>query len=384
MTPPDSEWLDAGPVAERSRQTLQEVRIGNKLFAVTFRDGSFHAISGRCNHVGGPLGKGELDPAGYVTCPWHYWKFHHATGRGEPGYEGDAVPVHETRVADGHLYIRAGATTKRTRKAHEPHPLTRMKSRGEPGGPAADAPLRVLGLSTTNMDEAHPRTSTSDALLETALEHARTAGCDTRLLRLSSLRFRACEGFYSKSANACTWPCSITQMDSEDEMTPVYEGLVGWCDVVLVATPIRWGGASSLYYKMVERLNCVQNQETIAQHHLIRNKVAAFIVTGGQDNVQAVVGQMLGFFSELGFQFPPFAFIAHSRGWSAEDMENNVREVLQSKELHEGARSLVARALETARALVCGQVAHALPARGGRKAHAPKATDSTDPSSGSR
>jgi hypothetical protein len=39
---------------------------------------------------------------------------------------------------------------------------------------------------------------------------------------------------------------------------------------------------------MVERMNCIQNQETIANRHLLKNKVAAFIITGGQDNVQAL------------------------------------------------------------------------------------------------
>ena len=39
--------------------------------------------------------------------------------------------------------------------------------------------------------------------------------------------------------------------------------------------------------------------------------------------MQAVVGQMLTFFGEIGCQFPQFPFIAHSRGWSAEDMERN-------------------------------------------------------------
>jgi hypothetical protein len=71
---------------------------------------------------------------------------------------------------------------------------------------------------------------------------------------------------------------------------------------------------------MVERMNCVQNQVTIANRVLMRNKVASFIITGGQDNVQAVAGQMLGFFAEVGCHFPQFPYIAHSRGWSAEDM----------------------------------------------------------------
>ena len=111
-------------------------------------------------------------------------------------------------------------------------------------------------------------------------------------------------------------------MDPDDQLERVYEAFVHWADVILVSTPIRWGAASSLYYKMVERMNCIQNQETIANKHLLKNKVAAFIITGGQDNVQAVAGQLLGFFAEVGCQFPQFPFIAHSRGWSAEDMEN--------------------------------------------------------------
>jgi multimeric flavodoxin WrbA len=85
-------------------------------------------------------------------------------------------------------------------------------------------------------------------------------------------------------------------MDKTDQMEQVYDALVHWCDAVIIASPIRWGSASSLYFKMIERLNCVQNQITIANNLLIRNKVAAFIITGGQDNIQAVAGQMLMFF----------------------------------------------------------------------------------------
>lgn len=139
----------------------------------------------------------------------------------------------------------------------------------------------------------------------------------------------------NKPAHACTWPCSISQMDADDGMNTVYDSLVFWADVVLVATPIRWGAASSLYFKMAERLNTVQNQITIGDRVMLKNKVAGFIVIGGQDNIQAVAGQMLQFFSELGMQFPQFPYIAHSRGWTAEDMECNVEFVKHSATLHD-------------------------------------------------
>jgi multimeric flavodoxin WrbA len=153
-------------------------------------------------------------------------------------------------------------------------------------------------------------------------------------------------------------------------MDRVYEAFVHWSDAVIVATPIRWGAASSLYFKMAERLNCVQNAITIRNNVLIRNKVAGFIIVGGQDNIQAVAGQMLGFFSELGFIFPQFPYIAHSRGWSREDMEHNVEIVRSSKELADGAVMLAKRCLDLAAHLIARGEAPTSIERGGRKAHA--------------
>jgi multimeric flavodoxin WrbA len=202
------------------------------------------------------------------------------------------------------------------------------------------------------MEKLHPRYSTSEHLLKVALGRAAKAGAETRFIALNKLRFSHCGGFYSKDEHACTWPCSYTQMDPKDQLTDVYESLVFWADVVIVATPIRWGSASSLYYKMAERLNCIQNQLLIGKNSLIRSKVASFIITGGQDNVQSVAGQMLMFFSSLGFHFPQFPFVGTSRGWDAEDMENNVEYVKRNTELKKEAQRLALRALDTARALL--------------------------------
>ena len=357
----EKSWFDAGSVEELAREPIRQISIGRIKVALTHHAGEFGAISGVCNHAGGPLGDGTLQGE-YVVCPWHYWKFHCRTGKGEPGFEEDAVPSHEVKVEGGRVWINPEPHSKRSRKPHEPHPLARTPKR-EPG------PVRVLGISTTAMTAGQPRYSASDDLLEHAIGHAAALGCEARTIHLRDLSFRACEGFYSKSARACTWPCSITQMDPTDQLDRVYEGVVHWADVILVGTPIRWGAPSSLYFKMVERMNCIQNQETIANRQLMRNKVAGFIIMGGQDNIQAVAGQLLGFFAEIGCQFPTFPYIAHSRGWSAEDMENNTRYVQGSKFLHDGAAALLERCMEMARLLIAGTLVEGAPARGGRKAH---------------
>src|SRR5882672_12032919 len=180
-------WQDLGPADEFKEAGLSEAAVGRQKLAVSWRDGRFGVVAGTCNHVGGPLGKGRLD-GDYVVCPWHNWKFHRCTGKGEPGFEEDCVPAYEFKVENGRLLVRTDNPSARNRKPHPPHPLTRKIERG-PGE------IRIAGISTTNMDEANPRYSTSDALLQVALDHAREAlGCEAKLIRLSALKFRNCEG----------------------------------------------------------------------------------------------------------------------------------------------------------------------------------------------
>lgn len=358
--PKADEWVDLGPADALRDPPLRQLRFGRTRIALSYQDGVFGAISGVCNHAAGPLGEGHCEGE-LVVCPWHQYRFHRVTGEGEPGYEDDRVPHYAVREQDGHLWLNLTAQSTRNKLPHDPDPLTRPVTR-------APGPLRLLGISTTAMNAKYPRYSTSEALLDSALAQAASRGAETQLIRINGLRIRNCEGYYSKSAHACTWPCSITQMDKQDEMRQIYEALIFWCDAVIVSTPIRWGSASALYFKMVERMNCIQNQITLRNNVLIRHKVAGFIITGGQDNIQAVAGQMLMFFSELGFDFPQFPFIAHSRGWSHEDMENNMAYVKGSAELHEGARALADRALDKAAALLKDAPA-VRTERGGRKAH---------------
>jgi multimeric flavodoxin WrbA/nitrite reductase/ring-hydroxylating ferredoxin subunit len=362
---PNERWHDVGAAAELARTPLQQIQVHGTRIALSCVDGVFGAIHGSCNHAGGPLGQGTLE-GDYVVCPWHQWRFHRREGHGERGFEQDVVPAYHLRVRAGRLQVSVTPHVKRHRTQHAPHPLAREPER-------APGPVRVVGISTTAMNLAYPRYSTSDELLEVALAHAQEIGCSTQRIRLRELSFRHCEGYYSKSARACTWPCSITQMDPEDQLDRVYEALVHWADVFVIATPIRWGGPSSLYFKMIERMNCIQNQLTLAGRTLLRNKVLTAIITGGQDNIQSVAGQMLGFFTELGCHIPQYAYIAHSRGWSAEDMERNVAVVQRSEELREAAGGLVDRGVELAQRLLATEPS--APGRGGRKGQSLRSAD---------
>lgn len=354
----ESSWTALGRTQEllaevQSHGGLKEFNVNGKSVVLTYDDGRWGALHPKCNHMGGPLAKGRLKN-GCVECPWHYWRFNAINGVSEESEASrhftktaGSVPSYPLREEGENLMIDMGSPTPREPAVYDMAGRLGRDPQREPG------PLRVLGLSTTVMDPEHPRFSTSQELLRSALDKiAQNHSVETRYLALSDLKFRHCEGFYSKSERACTWPCSITKMDPTDEMSVVYENLVHWADVVIVATPIRWGNASSLYYKMAERLNSVQNQITLKSRELIQNNSVGLIVTGGQDNIQSVAGQMLTFFGELGFHTPAFPFVAHSLGWTSEDMNANMEYVKDSEYLHEESVLLIERCLELSRKLV--------------------------------
>lgn len=248
-------------------------------------------------------------------------------------------PLYETIIKDGKIFISSKPRVLPKKAEHKDNPLQDLlELRYE----TSSTSLNILGISCTNTNQNLSRKSTSEQALVDALEYGRRKyNANTILLKLSDLEFRHCEGYYSRNEQACTWPCSISEMDSDDGMNEVYRKMILWADILVLSTPIRWGNASSLYYKMAERLNCVQNQITLQDRVLVKNKVASFIITGGQDNIQQVAGQMMVFFTELGFSMPPFAFMGWSRGWTAEDMERNVKLFEKSRYIKRSIRDLI-------------------------------------------
>jgi len=118
------EWHPLGAISKLKERALAPVSVGRVRLALSCVDGEFAAVSGVCNHAGGPLGEGRL--AGeYIVCPWHNWKYHRKTGEGEPGFEKDRVPRHDLREEDGKLYVKLTPATERHKAPHPRHPLER-------------------------------------------------------------------------------------------------------------------------------------------------------------------------------------------------------------------------------------------------------------------
>lgn len=351
--------------AELPPNSHKIVAVGKRKIVLFHYNQKITAMANACLHKAGPLGLGQVSEKYdglYVSCPWHGWEYNIETGSAPPGYP-DQQAVYEIKIEAETILVSEEPVIK-AHKEHHNNPL--LEDLINLKYQTSENSLNILGISTTNLSRDLPRFSTSEDALEKSLAYAAEKhGANTKMVKLRELEFKNCEGYYSQHSHACTWPCSITEMNPNDGMTEVYESMILWADIVIVSTPIRWGNASALYYKMAERLNCVQNQITLSKKILVKNKVASFIITGGQDNIQQVAGQMMCFFTDLGFTFPPFSFLGWSRGWTAEDMDKNILQFKKSEYIKRTSIEIVDN---------CVEVLKQIKKVDSQKIHAPKPT----------
>ena len=255
----DEVWVDVGASAELSRNPCRKSASARRSSRSRFATANSARSPASATTSAGRSGEGRLD-GDYVVCPWHDWKFHCQHRRGRARLRGGPRAL---ACGEGRERPRARASERGARNAarlpHEPHPLARKPER-EAG------PVRVLGISTTVMTRttraSRPRRSCSSS----ARARREGAGLRDAADRLRDLPFRTCEGYYSKSAARL----HLAVLDHPDGSGgPARPGLRrrSCTGPTSSSSRRRSAGArpAALYYKMVERMNCIQNQITIAQ-----------------------------------------------------------------------------------------------------------------------
>lgn len=85
-------------------------------------------------------------------------------------------------------------------------------------------------------------------------------------------------------------------------------------DVIIFATPIWWGGRSSLMQRAIERMDAF-DEGTVPRllpeggqaggRDMLLNKVAGIVITGSEDGAQAVMAGMMEVLSFMNFTLPP-------------------------------------------------------------------------------
>jgi 3-phenylpropionate/trans-cinnamate dioxygenase ferredoxin subunit len=100
-------WIDAGLPHELPDGQAKSMTVGRRMIAIVRNGAEYFAIEDICTHDGAPLTGGEIE-GNEIICPRHGARFCLRTGEAltPPAYE--PVQVYETKIENGHLWVRAG------------------------------------------------------------------------------------------------------------------------------------------------------------------------------------------------------------------------------------------------------------------------------------
>jgi len=213
--------------------------------------------------------------------------------------------------------------------------------------------LKILGLCTSGRGKA----SNTYYLLKLAFDNLKGENIEKEIIVASELKLRPCDHHYSMNARMCVHPCLITETDPGDEMKKIYDGILG-ADVVIFSTPIYWGNHSQLAQLIIERLNSLENANSVYHKSIVKNKIGSLMILGHEDGYQHVAGNLMNFLTEMGLIFPPQAYGAWV-GESDEDTKADRNKIETDEKIKEIFVDVAQNAVDFARTLlVCPDCGH--------------------------
>ena len=200
-----------------------------------------------------------------------------------------------------------------------------------------------ISCSTINKDDDEPRMPSSEKILIETMDMAKAMRSDveTKLVKLRDLKFENCEANYSIQWDFCTWPCRISQrLWAKDELIQLYNAIVDRADIILISTPIRRWNPASLYFKLVERLNAIENQKEVYWVDLMHNQQMWFVIVWAQDWVQSCLWNMSAFRLQLWSTLPKNCFVWFTSWWFQNDRTDLViSEIEKNKDYIKNAQT---------------------------------------------
>lgn len=100
-------------------------------------------------------------------------------------------------------------------------------------------------------------------------------------------------------------PVGLGYKESDDDEWPSIVEEIKKADIVIFATPIWWGGRSSLMQRAIERMDAFDEDVLHGGRAVLLNKVAGIVITGSEDGAQAVMASIMSTLSFLNFTLPP-------------------------------------------------------------------------------
>lgn len=94
-----------GLEAELDRDIIHSVDLASGRFVVRHHQGQWIAHAAMCPHMLGPLGDGEIEADGTITCPWHAYRFALSDGTEQQGRCGNLPAPPDICEVDGCLLV---------------------------------------------------------------------------------------------------------------------------------------------------------------------------------------------------------------------------------------------------------------------------------------
>lgn len=151
-----------------------------------------------------------------------------------------------------------------------------------------DAPLDVLVLNAS-LKHSSDEVSNTGELADLVLEHMRPHQVTATTVRLADRNLPVGLGFQESDDDE--WPDIVEKMKR--------------ADIVLFATPIWWGGRSSLMQRVIERMDALDEEAASTGRSALLNKVAGVVITGSEDGAQATLGSIMEVLTFMNFTLPP-------------------------------------------------------------------------------
>lgn len=125
-------------------------------------------------------------------------------------------------------------------------------------------------------------------------------------------------------------PPGVRFRESKADKWPEIAEMIIKSDIIIFATPIWWGGRSSLMQRIIERMDSFDEQYKEQGRSLLLNKVAGVVITGSEDGAQATLGSILSVLTFMNFTIPPEA-CTYWVGEVGKPPQNNRKDRLKNK-----------------------------------------------------
>ncbi len=192
--------------------------------------------------------------------------------------------------------------------------------------PNPDVKLNVLVLNASLKHKPH--ISNTEELTRLVLDNMKGHKVKTEIIRLADKKIPVGLGF--KEGKNDDWPGIVKKLKA--------------ADIVIFATPIWWGGRSSLMQRIIERMDALDEEYIAGGRSALLNKVAGVVITGSEDGAQATLGSIMEVLTFMNFTLPPEC-CAYWVGEVGEDPKTDRKRRLKNKAAkhmaHNMARNLV-------------------------------------------